>query len=76
MLLDTSRMSGSFTDTNEWCGTYYMPKLKSAGMKNIAVVLPSDIFAQLAMKDWLKGATPEGLLTAPVLWRLPTVLIG
>ena len=64
MLLDTSRMSGSFSETNDWCATYYMPKLKSAGLKNIAAVLPKDIFAQLAMKDWLKGAASKGFNSA------------
>ena len=54
MLLDASRMSGSFSEINEWMASTYMPKLREIGLKNNAVVLPQDIFAQLAIKDWLK----------------------
>jgi hypothetical protein len=54
MLLDASKMSGSFSDTNEWNANYFMPKLQDLGLKNVSVVLPQDIFAQIAIKDWLK----------------------
>jgi hypothetical protein len=47
-------MSGSFSDINNWYAMTYMPKLMNLGLKNIAVVLPDNIFAQLAVKDWTK----------------------
>ena len=54
MLMESSRMSGSFSDINNWFAMTYMPKLMNLGLKNIAVVLPENIFAQLAMNDWTK----------------------
>ena len=54
MLMEGSRMSGSFSDINNWFAMTYMPKLMNLGLKNIAVVLPENIFAQLAVKDWAK----------------------
>jgi hypothetical protein len=54
MLMEGSRMSGSFSDINNWFAMTYMPKLMNLGLKNIAVVLPENIFAQLATKDWTK----------------------
>jgi hypothetical protein len=54
MLIENSRMSGSFSDINNWYAMTYMPKLMNLGLKNIAVVLPDNIFAQLAVKDWTK----------------------
>jgi hypothetical protein len=52
MLMECSRMSGSFSDINNWFAMTYMPKLMGLGLKNIAVVLPDNIFAQLSVKDW------------------------
>jgi hypothetical protein len=58
MLIENSRMSGSFSDINNWFAMEFMPRLFKMGLKHIAVVLPQNIFAQLAVKDWsdkLKG---------------------
>jgi hypothetical protein len=52
MLLENSRMSGSFNDINNWYALELMPKLFKLGLRHIAVVLPQNIFAQLAVKEW------------------------
>jgi hypothetical protein len=54
MLMESSRMSGSFSDINNWFALTYMPKLMNLGLKSIAIVLPENIFAQLAVKEWCK----------------------
>jgi hypothetical protein len=54
MLQDLSQMSGSFSEVNDWYAFDFMPQLKSLGLKNNAIVLPKDIFAQLAMRDWMR----------------------
>jgi hypothetical protein len=54
MLIDNSKMSGSFADINDWLATYFMPKMIKAGLQNCAVVFPQNVFAQLAVEDWDK----------------------
>jgi len=54
MVIEISRMSGSFTEANDWMANYFMPKLVSLGLKNTAVVLPANLFAQMAVEDWNK----------------------
>lgn len=52
MLIENSKMTGSFSGINDWLGNYFMPKMIGMGLTNNAVVLPSNIFAQLAVEDW------------------------
>ena len=54
MLIENTRMSGSFADINDWLAGYFMPKMIGFGLKNNAVVLPQNIFAQLGVEDWDK----------------------
>lgn len=61
MLIENTKMSGSFTEINDWLATYFMPKMIKLGLKNCAVVLPQNIFAQLAVEDWDKKV--EGFQT-------------
>ena len=51
-LVDSTKMTGSFSGINDWLGEYYMPKLIRMGLTANAVVLPSDIFSQIAVDDW------------------------
>lgn len=52
MLIENTRMTGTFAAINDWLAQYYMPKLISTGLAMNAVVLPENIFAQLAVDDW------------------------
>jgi hypothetical protein len=52
MVIEISRMEGSFASANDWFASYFMPKLVSYGMQYSAVVLPANVFAQLAVDDW------------------------
>ena len=53
-LIDSTKMSGSFDEANDWLAGYYMPKLVLLGLRNVAVVLPQNVFAQLAVESWDK----------------------
>ena len=52
MLIENSKMTGSFSGINDWLGEHLMPKLIRMGLTSNAVVLPADIFSQLAVEDW------------------------
>ncbi len=52
MLIENTQMTGSFSAVNQWLADYFMPKIVRRGLKDCAVVLPKNIFAQLAVKDW------------------------
>ena len=52
MLTDISKMTGTFADSNDWLATVFTPQLISLGVTKHAVVLPSNIFAELSAKDW------------------------
>jgi hypothetical protein len=52
MLIENTKMTGSFSGINDWLGEYFMPKMIKMGLTANAVVLPSDIFSQLAVEDW------------------------
>lgn len=52
MLIENTRMTGSFSGINEWLGEYFMPKMINMGLSSNAVVLPGDIFSKLAVEDW------------------------
>lgn len=52
MLTDISKMTGTFSDANDWLANVYTRQLISLGVKKHAVVLPTNLFAQLAVKDW------------------------
>ena len=54
MLIENSKMSGSFAELNDWLAGYFMPKMIALGLKNNAVVLPKNVFAQLAVEEWDK----------------------
>jgi hypothetical protein len=47
-------MSGSFNDANDWLASVFMPKLIAQGLTKVAVVLPHNIFAQMAVDEWDK----------------------
>jgi hypothetical protein len=53
-LVESTKMSGSFNEVNEWLATVYMPKLVSLGLTKVGVVLPHNIFAQMAVDEWDK----------------------
>jgi hypothetical protein len=52
MVIEISKMSGAFNEANDWMATYFMPKLVSFGLQKSAVVLPANVFSQLAVDDW------------------------
>lgn len=52
ILVDISKMTGSFDGVNDWMATYFMPKLMKAGFNCSAVVLPKDVFAQISVENW------------------------
>jgi hypothetical protein len=52
MLTETSKMTGTFAAANEWLANEFTPKLISQGVTKHAVVLASNIFAQLAAEEW------------------------
>lgn len=52
MLTDTSKMTGTFAAVNEWLANEFTPKLISFGFTKHAVVLASNIFAQLAAEEY------------------------
>jgi Golgi nucleoside diphosphatase len=54
MIIENSKMSGTFTEINDWLAGYFMPKMISMGLKNNAVVLPQNIFSKLAVEDWIR----------------------
>ena len=53
-LVESSKMSGSFDEANEWLANIFMPKLIGLGLTKVAVVLPHNIFAQMAVDEWDK----------------------
>jgi len=54
MVIEISRMSGSFDEANDWMATYFMPKLVRLGLQYSAVVLPANVFAQVSTEEWNK----------------------
>lgn len=52
MLTETSKMTGTFAAANEWLTKEFTPKLIGLGVTKHAVVLASNIFAQLAAEEW------------------------
>lgn len=52
MLINNVAMTGSFTSVNDWLATNYMPRMIDKGLKDNAVILPSNLFASLAVEDW------------------------
>ena len=56
-LIENSKMTGSFSGINDWLGEYFMPKMIGMGLTSNAVVLPADIFSQLAVEDWDEKTT-------------------
>lgn len=54
MVIEISKMDGSFDSSNEWMASHLMPKLVKNGLQFCAVVLPANIFAQVSVDDWNK----------------------
>ena len=52
MLIENSKMTGSFSGINEWLSNTFMPRMIENGLTHNAVVFPANIFAQLAVEDW------------------------
>lgn len=52
MLIENSKMTGTFSAINDWLNDYFMPKMINSGLTHNAVVFPENIFAQLAVEDW------------------------
>lgn len=74
-LVDSTRMCGSFNDANEWLANNYMPRLTKLGLLKVAVVLPHNIFAQMAVDEWDKKvegfqSRNFGTVTEAVTWLL------
>lgn len=53
-LVESTKMSGSFNEANDWLAGVFMPKLIGMGLTKVAVVLPHNIFAQMAVDEWDK----------------------
>jgi hypothetical protein len=54
MIIENSKMSGSFDEANDWMATYFMPKLVKLGLQYVAVVLPANVFAKISVEEWDK----------------------
>lgn len=54
MIIENTKMSGTFTEINDWLAGYFMPKMILHGLRNNAVIFPKNVFAQLAVEDWDK----------------------
>lgn len=54
MVIEISKMSGSFDAANDWMATYFMPKLVKLGLAYSAVVVPANVFAQVSTEEWNK----------------------
>ena len=54
MLMDCTKMKGSFSGINQWYATVFMPEISRKGLKNHALVNPVEQFAQLSVKDWTR----------------------
>ena len=52
ILVDISKMTGSFDGVNDWMASQFMPKLVSLGFNCSAVILPSDIFSKISADSW------------------------
>jgi len=52
MLINNVAMTGSFSSVNDWLATDFMPRMINKGLKDNAVILPSNLFASLAVEDW------------------------
>jgi hypothetical protein len=53
-LVESTKMSGSFNEANDWLAGVFMPKLIGMGLTKVGVVLPHNVFAQMAVDDWDK----------------------
>ncbi len=53
-IVESTKMSGSFNEANDWLAGVFMPKLIGMGLTKVAVVLPHNIFAQMAVDEWDK----------------------
>jgi hypothetical protein len=52
MMIENSKMTGTFAALNDWLNTYFMPKMINQGLTHNAVVFPENVFAQLSVEDW------------------------
>ena len=52
MLIENSKMTGTFASINDWLTNVFMPKMIRMGLSFNAVVFPENIFAQMAVEDW------------------------
>lgn len=52
MLINNKEMTGTFSAINDWLVSEFMPKMLQKGLTHNAVVLPGNLFAQLAVEDW------------------------
>jgi len=52
MLINNVAMTGSFSTVNNWLAADFMPRMINKGLKDNAVILPSNLFANLAVEDW------------------------
>lgn len=53
-IVESTKMSGSFNDATDWLAGTYMPKLHKMGLMRVGIVLPHNIFAQMAVDEWDK----------------------
>jgi hypothetical protein len=58
MIINNSKMTGTFFTINDWLTAYLMPKMINMGLLYNAVIYPENIFAQLAVEDF--GQKKEG----------------
>lgn len=52
MLIENSKMTGTFAAINDWLNTYFMPKMINEGLSSTAVVFPQNVFAHMAVEGW------------------------
>lgn len=73
MVTETSKMTGTFSAANDWLANEFTPKLIGLGVTKHAVVLASNIFAQLSAEQWeqkVSGFTNRNFnsLNAAIQW--------
>lgn len=52
MIIENTKMTGTFASINDWLTTYLMPKMINNGLRYNAVIFPENIFAQLSVNDF------------------------
>ncbi len=54
IISDMRAIKGTWTMTNSWIGSVWMPQAIAAGLKYVAYIYPPDVFSQFALQDLLR----------------------